>query len=132
MWDYLGDEVANGPNCHWRAGPVDLLPRGDDEYALVHEGKATEETLRMRREGDALVVAYLDEFDDDRDGDVLETLENRLPVAAGLSSVDFTVCTDEQIDRWIEDLVADAPEGAFSDPARSRGVFGVDWIRLVR
>lgn len=129
-WNFLGDEVDQGPNCHARIGPVDLEPIGDDRYRVSVPGNEEGGVLKMYRDGDAL-VEVIPSIETEVDGEgaantTREESEVRNPLAAGLSSTDFAVCTDEQIRRWLDTSDADT----LDDPGRSRWPFDLDPTRF--
>ena len=133
FWDYLGDAFDRGPDCHRRIGPADLEAVGDDGYLIDLPGEF--EPVTMYRDGDALVVVYVTVYESvDGNGDVVEIdreeFEQRLPLA-GLSSTDFTACTDDEVERWIETFEAPTAEGALDDPTPTKRVLGIDLTRFV-
>lgn len=126
FWDYLGDAVDRGPNCFYRVELFRLVPLGGDEYAAEREGERLEGTGTLRRDGEGgLLVSGIDTGDADGDGDVTEVLEERLDGTPGLSTTDFTECTDEQVRLWFESVL-DAAEGTLADPVRPKRALGVE------
>ena len=114
LYDYYGDSFDQGANCFVVYEGSRLSPLGDDRYTSTGDDGVDLGEVTLRREGDVLVSSFVDEFDEDDDGDTSEIVVERNASVVGLSSTDF--------DRCREDAVATDP-GLFADgPAAKDGL----------
>ncbi len=85
-YDYDLDPYGTGLNCYRRGLPLPLVRNRSDDYLL--DGRA----VRIVREDLGIGYAYVDILDDDRDGNITETLYYRYPRVSGLAVNDFGRC----------------------------------------
>ena len=83
-----------------------MSPLGDDRYASTGNAGADLGEVTLRRERDVLVSSFVDELDEDDDGDASEIVVERLPAVLGLSSTDLDRCA-EDADETDPGLLAD-------------------------
>ena len=90
-YDYDGDDFDLGQNCYFIfSGQLESV--GGDVYRLVGGGFDEADEGTLVRSGDVLRVSYVDEFDEDDDGDTTEIVTETWPVVVNLSSTDFNEC----------------------------------------
>ena len=87
-YDYDLDPYGTGLNCYRRGLPLPLVRDRGDDYLL--DGRS----VRIAREALGIGFAYIDILDDDRDGDIAESLYYRYPRLSGLSEADFAAASE--------------------------------------
>lgn len=92
-YDYQQDEFDGGDNCYFIDGPQTIDALGDNEYYIAYPDEQDDgAVVTLIRDGNTLLISYIDTFDDDDDGDITEILTDSAVLISGISSASFNEC----------------------------------------